>query len=182
MTAKSKFNTQYPNGMPFTPYHLGPGLLVGLLFISFIDLPTFLVASVIVDLEPFLILAFNLDYPLHGFFHSLIGGTLVAVSLSFAMYRIRDKLTPLLSFFRLEQKVSFKRILVAALSGIYIHILLDSRIYTDIQPLYPSTYNPFFAGTFAGLGISLFCVWSFLGAAIIYIVLLILVWRKRRKI
>ena len=125
--------------MPFTPYHLGPGLIVGLLFLGFIDFPTFLVASVIVDVEPFLVLTFNLNYPLHGFFHSFLGGTLVALPLTLVMYRMRDKLSPLMSFFKLDQKVSFKSILVAALSGIYIHILLDSRIYTDIQPFYPST-------------------------------------------
>jgi len=48
--------------MPFTPYHLGPGLFVGLLFLGFIDFPTFLVASVIVDMEPFLVLTLNLNY------------------------------------------------------------------------------------------------------------------------
>jgi len=167
--------------MPFTPYHLGPGLFVGLLFLGFIDFPTFLVASVIVDVEPFLVLVFNLDYPLHGLFHSFLGGTLVALPLAMVMHQIREKLSPLLSFFKLEQKVSFKSILVAALSGIYIHILLDSRIYTDIQPFYPSTYNPLLTtGIFAGLDSYIYCIWSFYGAAIIYIIRLILIWRKNR--
>jgi membrane-bound metal-dependent hydrolase YbcI (DUF457 family) len=167
--------------MPFTPFHLGPGLFVGLLLLSFIDLPTFLVASVIVDVEPFLVLAFNLNYPLHGFFHSFLGGTLVAVPLALVMYRIRDKFSPLLSFFRLEQKISFKRVLVAALFGIYIHILLDSRGYTDIQPFYPSAYNPLLTtGVSAGLDSYIFCIWSFVGAAIIYIIRLVLVWKKTR--
>jgi membrane-bound metal-dependent hydrolase YbcI (DUF457 family) len=159
--------------MPFTPYHLGPGLFVGLLFLSFIDFPTFLVASVIVDLEPFLVLALNLNYPLHGFFHSFLGGTLVAVPLALVMYRVRGKLSSLLSFFKLEQKVSFKRVLAAALLGIYLHILLDSRGYTDIQPFYPSTVNPFLAsGPLAGLDSALFCVWSFIGAPVIYVIIL----------
>ena len=167
--------------MPFTPYHLGPGLFVGLLFLGFIDFPTFLVASVIVDVEPFLVLAFNLNYPLHGFFHSFLGGTLVAVPLALAMYTIRDKLFPLLSFFRLEQTVSFKKVLAAALSGIYLHIMLDSRGYTDIQPFYTSTYNPLLTtGISAGLDSYIFCIWSFVGAAIIYIIRLILVWKKTR--
>jgi membrane-bound metal-dependent hydrolase YbcI (DUF457 family) len=167
--------------MPFTPYHLGPGLFIGLLFLAFIDFPTFLVASVIVDVEPFLVLAFNLNYPLHGFFHSFLGGTLVAVPLALVMYRIRDKFSPLLSFFRLEQKISFKRVLVAALFGIYIHILLDSRGYTDIQPFYPSAYNPLLTtGVSAGLDSYIFCIWSFVGAAIIYIIRLVLVWKKTR--
>lgn len=167
--------------MPFTPYHLGPGLFVGLLLLSFIDFPTFLVASVIVDVEPFLVLALNLNYPLHGFFHSLLGGTLLALPLALVMYRIRDKFSPLLSFFKLEQKVSFKRVLAAALSGIYIHILLDSRGYTDIQPFYPSNYNPLLTtGIFAGLDAYIFCIWSFYGAAIIYVIRLGLIWRKSR--
>ena len=111
--------------MPFTPYHLGPGLLFGLVFLSFIDFPTFLVASCIVDVEPFLVLLFNLNYPLHGFFHSLLGGTLVAIPFALVMYKIRDKFSSVMSFFKLEQKISFKRILIASLSGVYIHILLD---------------------------------------------------------
>jgi membrane-bound metal-dependent hydrolase YbcI (DUF457 family) len=167
--------------MPFTPYHLGPALLFGLLFLSFIDFPTFLVANVIVDIEPFLVLTLNLNYPLHGFFHSFLGGTLVAVLLALMMRQIRDRLSPLLSFFKLEQKTSFMRILVAAFSGVYIHILLDSLIYTDIQPFYPSTYNPLLTtGILAGLDPYIFCIWSFFGAIIVYIVRLFLIWRKSR--
>jgi membrane-bound metal-dependent hydrolase YbcI (DUF457 family) len=157
--------------MPFTPYHLGPALFLGLLFLSFIDFPTFLIASVIVDMEPFLVLFFNLNYPLHGFFHSLLGGTLVAVPLAIVMQKTRDNLSPLMSYFRLEQKVSFRSILLASLSGIYIHILLDSRIYTDIQPFYPFTYNPLLTtGILAGIDSYVICIWSFFGAIIIYII------------
>lgn len=165
--------------MPFTPYHLGPGLLFGLLFLSFVDFPTFLVASVIVDIEPFLVLMLNLKYPLHGFFHSLIGGTIVALILALVMAKIRDRLTPLMSFFKLEQKVSLKKILGAAFSGIYIHILLDSRLYTDIQPFYPLSENPFLStGILAGLDSYIFSIWSFIVAIIIYVTILVLVWKK----
>jgi membrane-bound metal-dependent hydrolase YbcI (DUF457 family) len=167
--------------MPFTPYHLGPALFVGLLFLNFIDLPTFLIANVILDVEPFLVLTLNLNYPLHGFFHSFLGGTLVAVPLALMMYRIRDKFSPLMCFFKLQQKVSFKRILAAALSGVYLHILLDSLGYTDIQPFYPSTYNPFLTtGISAGLDAYIICIYSFFGAAIIYTIRLILIWKKTR--
>ena len=168
--------------MPFTPYHFDPALFIGLLFLGFIDFPTFLIASVIVDMEPFLVLFFNLDYPLHGFFHSLLGGTLVAIPLAIVMLKIRDKLSPLMSYFKLEQKISFKSILLASLLGIYIHILLDSRIYTDIQPFYPSPYNPLLTtGILAGLDSYVICVWSFFGAVIIYIIRLFLFRREERK-
>jgi len=157
--------------MPFTPYHLGPGLMIGLLFLNFIDFPTFLIASIIVDIEPFIILFFNLDYPLHGFFHSFLGGTIVALLLTVVMSKIRRYFSPLMSFFKLEQDVSFKKILVASLSGIYIHILLDSPIYTDIQPFFPLAFNPFYRSTsMPGLLETMICVLCFMGALIIYII------------
>ena len=168
--------------MPFTPYHLGPGLLFGLLLLSFLDFPTFLIANVIIDIEPLLVMVFGLPYPLHGFFHSLLGGTLVAVPLAFVMHKIRNKLTPLLSVFKINQQVSFKKILAAALSGIYLHIFLDSLSYQDIQPFFPSSYNPFLnTGILAGLAPITFCMWSFFVAVILYFAKLLLLWKNNGK-
>ncbi len=161
--------------MPLTPYHFGPGLFIGLLFLSFIDFPTFLIASVIVDIEPFLVLLFNLNYPLHGFFHSFLGGTIIALILTVIMTKIREFFTPLMRFFKIEQEISFKKILFASLLGINIHILLDSPIYTDIRPFFPLDFNPFYRITsLAGSLETMICVWCFLAALIIYIIRLII--------
>ena len=46
--------------MPFTPLHLGPALFFGMVLLRYIDLPTFLVANVIVDIEPLVILTLGL--------------------------------------------------------------------------------------------------------------------------
>ena len=166
--------------MPFTPFHLGPGLLLGLLLLSFIDFPTFLVANVIVDVEPFLVLTFDLDYPLHGFFHSFLGGTLVALLLAVIMNGIRGFFSPLLSFFRLEQRSSSRNILLASVTGVYLHIYLDSRMYLDIRPLYPLEVNPFFINTaLPGLEEYMFCVWCFIGAAIVYGIRMFILWRRK---
>ena len=166
--------------MPFTPFHLGPALLFGLLLLRFLDFPTFLVANVIVDVEPSLVLLFGLDYPLHGFFHSFLGGTIMALALVLVMNRIRATLSPVLAFFRLAQRSSLRSILLASVSGVYLHILLDARMYGDIQPLYPIEVNPFLVQTaLPGLGEYTFCVWCFFGAGIVYVVKLFLIWRKR---
>ncbi len=66
--------------MPFTPFHFGPALLFSLLFLSCLDLPTMIVASIAVDVEPALALIFNLSYPWYGWFHSL-EGSIVAASI-----------------------------------------------------------------------------------------------------
>jgi len=155
--------------MPFTPFHLGPGLLVGLLFLHYLDFPTFLVANVILDMEPMLVLFFHLDVPLHGFFHSFLGGTVVAVLLTAVMSPTRAILSPLLSFFKIKQNTSFRKILVASLSGIYLHILFDSGMHRDIRPFYPLDVNPFLSSsTLIGLDMTMMCIWCFLGGLLVY--------------
>ena len=168
--------------MPLTPFHLGPALLFGLVFLSFLDFPTFLMANVIVDIEPIFVVFLDLDYPLHGFFHSFLGGTFIALVLAFVMNKIRGRFSALLGFFRLEQKHSFRSILLASLSGVYIHILLDSRMHTDIRPFYPLDFNPFLSSSaLLGLWVHTLCVWCFMGAAVVYVIRLFLTCRKAAK-
>lgn len=52
--------------MPFTPLHFGPHACVALPLRRRVDLPVFLLTNVVVDVEPLLVLTFNLNYPLHG--------------------------------------------------------------------------------------------------------------------
>jgi len=165
--------------MPLTPFHLGPALLFGLIFFSFLDFPTFLVANVIVDVEPTLVWFLRLDYPLHGFFHSFLGGTLVALLLAWVMNMIRGKFSTLLRVFNLEQKSSFWSVLLASLSGIYIHILLDSRMHLDIKPFYPFDTNPFLSRSIlVEVELSMLCFWSLVLGMIAYGIRLFLIWRK----
>lgn len=160
--------------MPFTPFHLGPGLLFGLLLLSYVDFPTFLLANVIVDIEPFLVLSLNLNYPLHGFLHSFLGGTIISFLFAIVMNRIRHIFSPLMSYFKLAQTPSFKSILSASLSGVYLHIILDSFLYSDIRPFYPFHFNPLLRnGMSIGFKIYGFCILSFIGAGAIYAIRLI---------
>lgn len=153
--------------MPYTPFHLGPALFVGLMLFSVLDLPTFIIANVIVDLEPFLVIFFQLDYPLHGYFHSYLGGTVVAVILAIAMFFIKDYVQIAMNVFKLYQKSSFKQILFTSLLGIYLHISLDSPLYLDIKPFWPLDSNPLYA-VISGFEIYSFCLVSFLIAFILY--------------
>ncbi len=157
--------------MPFTPYHLGPGSLIGLSLFKIFDFPALLTASVIIDIEPFSVLLFNLNYPLHGFFHSFLGGSIVAGSIAVAMYFLKKDIKKLMVLFKLSklaQDSSFKKILWTSFFGIYFHILLDSPLYTDIKPFYPLTVNPFY-GLFSPEQIYLFSGLSFFAAISIYL-------------
>ena len=156
--------------MPFTPFHFGPGLLFGLLLLNYIDFPTFLLANVIIDIEPILVLSLKLNYPLHGILHSFLGGTIFSFLLAMVMARTR---APLMSYFKLDQTQSFKSILSASLSGIYLHIILDSFLYSDIRPFYPFDFNPLLRYGMLGFRIYGFCILSFIGAGAIYAIRLV---------
>jgi len=168
--------------MPLTPFHIGPGLFIPLLLFNIVDLPTFLIASVILDIEPVLVLSLNLQYPVHGFLHTFLGGSIVAFFLVVVvMIKARKLFSPAMSFFKLEQKWSFTTILVAAFSGIYLHLFLDAQMHADMQPFYPLTMNPFLdQSSLAGLMPTIFCVWCFIGAVMFYFVRLFMAVRKPR--
>ncbi len=159
--------------MPFTPFHFGPGLLFGLLLLSYIDFPTFLLANVIVDIEPILVLSLKLNYPLHGILHSFLGGTIFSFLLAMVMNRMRNILSPLMSYFKLDQTPSLKSILSASFSGIYLHIILDSFLYSDIRPYYPFDFNPLLQYDMFGFMVYGFCILSFIGAVAIYAIKLV---------
>lgn len=129
--------------MPFTPYHLGPGILLGVLFFPFIDLSTVIVASVILDLEPLAVLLLNLPLPLHGFFHTYLGATIVAILLTFTIWPFRGYLNKIVSTFGLHQESSLRHIVPASIIGTYSHIFLDSFLYVEMNPFYPLMGNPF---------------------------------------
>ncbi|MDH5441038.1 MAG: hypothetical protein OEZ48_00645 [Candidatus Bathyarchaeota archaeon] len=154
--------------MPFTPYHWGPSSWIGLILFRFLDLPTLLVASVIVDAEPFSVLLLGLNYPLHGFLHSFLGGSMIAVLTSIIMYQLKDVLQNLTAVLKLAQDSSFRKILWTSFFGVYLHILLDSPLYSDIRPFYPIESNPFY-GLISSQQIYLFCSISFLVGTSLYL-------------
>ncbi len=154
--------------MPFTPYHWGPSSWIGLILFKIFDFPTLLIASVIVDIEPFCVLVFNLNYPLHGFFHSFLGGSIIAVLTSLVMYFSKNNIKKLMAAFKLEQDSSYKKILWTSFFGVYFHILLDSPLYRNIKPFYPMEINPFY-GLVSSQQIYLFCSLSFLIGVLFYL-------------
>src|SRR3990170_3348106 len=133
--------------MPFTPFHFGPALFFGLLLFRYIHFPTFVVANVILDVEPFLVLFFELDYPLHGFFHSFPGGSIIAILLVISMIKTDKHIQDLAENLKLSQMFSSRSIWLASFAGIYLHILFDSPLYADIMPFYPFESNPFLNNT-----------------------------------
>jgi len=151
---------------------------MGFILLRFLDLPTFIVASVVVDLEPLVVLAFGLPGPLHGFFHSFLGASVAAALLAGVMLRVRGFLEPVYVFLRLDGDRGSRRFLVAALLGTWSHVLLDSPLYGDIRPFYPLGANPLFGvDLYLGLGVYRFCFLS--GVAGVALFIFRYLWARR---
>jgi membrane-bound metal-dependent hydrolase YbcI (DUF457 family) len=120
--------------MPFTPFHFGPSGFIGLLLLKWVDFPTILLASVVIDIEPFLVLMFNLSYPLHGFFHSFLGASIVAILLILIMRYLKGYLSAFMNPFKLKQDATLRSIALGAFIGAFSHILLDAPIYVEMDP------------------------------------------------
>lgn len=162
--------------MPFTPFHWGPSLLIGLLVFPLLDLPCLLIASVIVDIEP-LVLLMQGGFPLHGFFHTYLGATLAGIALIPIVYLLQNFLLSLLRLFGLKQSTSLPKITVTSLFGSNFHVFLDSFLYSEMQPFFPLMVNPFY-GLLTSSQIYLFCIVSFIVAIPVYV---FHVWRTSKQ-
>jgi len=152
--------------VPFTPFHLGPALLFGLALSTVFDLSTLLIASVIPDVEPFCVLLFDLSGQLHGFFHSYLGSSILAVLVAVIVYPLRDLFNRIMVVFRISQKSSFKKILFTSFIGVYSHVFLDSFLYSEMNPFYPLQGNPFVSMT--SLNVAYMAVYGFCGVSFIF--------------
>lgn len=132
--------------MVFTFFHLGPALAIGLPLRKYIHTPTFVVANILPDIEPFLVLLLDIsNYPLHGFAHTFMGAILMGFIISYTAYILRSCFNNILKILRLvDQEQKFNAYALAGISGTAIHVLIDSPLYSDIKPFYPLQINPLY--------------------------------------
>jgi membrane-bound metal-dependent hydrolase YbcI (DUF457 family) len=154
--------------MPFTPFHLGPSSWIGLILFKVFDFPALLIASIVVDIEPFCVFVFNAPWPLHGFLHTFLGGSIVAIFTAILLHFSRKSVKKVMAVFKLVQYSSFKKVLWTSFFGVYFHLLLDAFLYRDMKPFYPLEGNPLL-GLFSSQHIYFFCSISFLIGLVFYL-------------
>jgi len=171
--------------MPFTPFHFGPALGFGFLFRRYMHLPSFIVGNVVVDFEPFLVIVLGLmgKYPLHGYLHTFILAFPLGIALGYIMFLLEGFFQPIYKalLFKSERTSRLKPFIIAGVSGIMLHVALDSPLYDDIRPFYPLTVNPLYNPSLS-LYVYSFCVWmGLIGIAFYLGLLILLIYRRFRK-
>lgn len=130
--------------MPLTPFHWSI-VLFGLLFLSHFYIPALAISSVIMDFEPFyyIFISPNPEGTLHGFFHTYLGATIIAVLVGFILVKTRKHIDNIMEMLKTGQKnIPDKLIYFSSLFAAWSHIFLDSLMHTDMRPFWPIATNP----------------------------------------
>ena len=129
--------------MPFTPYHFGPSGFAGLVFKKYLDLPVFVLANVIVDIE---VLLYD-HWPVHRYVHTLLLGAAAGILWALAAYPCREIFAKIMELLRLPYQASLKKMITSGILGIWFHVLIDSIYHWDVRLFWPSSikfcHSPF---------------------------------------
>ncbi len=164
--------------MPFTPIHMGPGLLIKAILQGSFSLMVFGWTQIVMDLQPLIVLITGEGH-LHGFTHTYIGASLIAIVAALTGKYLSEFGLKLLCISSNERvlSISWHVAIFSAFIGSFSHVLLDSIMHFDVEPFYPFSSNNLFLGLLTINQLHQLCLYSgVFGAAIFYY----LQWRQRQ--
>lgn len=167
--------------MPFTPFHLGPAIAVGLPLRKYLHTPTFIVGNLVLDIEPLLVLVFGLRYPLHGYLHTLALALAVGLLLGVVMFKLEVFMSPFYRKIKLETDKPLKvgSFLSAGVFGSVLHVMFDALLYSEMAPFFPLAVNPLLDLQLSMPQVYLSCVYLCIFGIIFYACLLVYSLHKR---
>ena len=124
--------------MPITPYHFGPSGFIGLVFNRWIDLPVFVLANVIVDIEA---LIFD-KWPIHRYMHTLLIGAAVGAVWGLAAYPLKDIFKCVMNLVQLSYQPNILKMIISGILGVWLHVIIDSVYNGDVRIFWPSNSRP----------------------------------------
>ncbi|HZW25858.1 MAG TPA: DUF4184 family protein [Gallionella sp.] len=131
--------------MPFTPFHMGPGLAIKAVAGRHFSVLTFGIAQVAMDIEPVVGMIRGSEV-LHGPTHTYLAACVIALFVAaFAplicrpiLHRWNQELTFLrLDWLASPESWSTIPVMTGAFIGTLSHVALDSIMHSDITPLAP---------------------------------------------
>ena len=155
--------------MPFTPVHMGPGILIKALLQSSFSLMVFGWTQIVMDIQPLIVLITGEGH-LHGFTHTYVGAVLLAIFSALSGKYLSELGLIILGLskdnpIKIVWWVSF----LSAFIGSFSHVFLDSIMHTDVEPFYPITLNNPFHGIISVSALHKVCLYlGLVGAAIYY--------------
>lgn len=157
---------------------MGPGLLIKAVLQSSFSLMVFGWTQIVMDIQPLIVLITQQGH-LHGFSHTYLGASLIAVFAALTgKYLAQIGLWLLRIEPTIKNNIAWWVAFLSAFIGSFSHVVLDSIMHDDVQPFFPVTLANDLHGLISVSALHLFCLYSgLLGAAIYYLVQ----WRLQRK-
>jgi membrane-bound metal-dependent hydrolase YbcI (DUF457 family) len=120
--------------VPFTPIHLGPGLVFKAIGGRHFSFMVFGGSQVMIDIEPLLAIIYDWDV-LHGRTHTIPGALLIG---TLAGIIGRPISATVLRWLQIPHApFTWTASFVAAYLGTFSHLVLDGIMHSDILPLWP---------------------------------------------
>jgi len=154
---------------------MGPGVAIKAVSGRHFSLMVFGFSQVAMDVEP-LARIIRGDAVLHGFTHTYLGATLVAlfsvvigrpICQFLLNYWTPDPNTPFMNWLRGPKLISWPATIAGAFVGTYSHVFLDSIMHSDMQPLAPLTDTNGWLHVLSVGGLHIACVSSGVVGAIL---------------
>ena len=131
--------------MPITPFHFGPAAAVKAAAPRHFSFTMFVFTNVVIDVEPLYFMLIE-DWPIHRFCHTYLGATVAALACffigppvcSWALRLWNSRLDEAQArWLGVETRIAALPALTGALIGGWSHVLLDSLMHPDMNPLAP---------------------------------------------
>lgn len=156
--------------MPFTPFHMGPGLLIKSLLQGSFSLMIFGWTQIVMDVQPLVAMTSGIG-KLHGFTHTYVGATLIAVfAAATGKYLAEWALTKLFDL-KSATPIRWWVVFLSAFIGAYSHVLLDSIMHADLEPWSPFAEHNALLGLVSVPLLHRVCIYSGIVGAILYFVI-----------
>ena len=153
--------------MANTLSHFGPSALVAILFYRYINFPVFVLANIVIDIESVILALFRPGPSSHKYFHTFILGAATGIVWGLVCYASSDVLQWTTNLLKLPYELSLAGILLSAVTGIWLHIVIDAVSHPRMIPFYPLKGNPLIT-PFTNLGVSWLCTFTFIPAVVLY--------------
>jgi hypothetical protein len=167
--------------MPLTPVHMGPGILIKSIFQSSFSLMVFGWAQIVMDIQPLIVLLSG-EGQLHGFSHTYIGASIIALFSAWSGKYLSEFGLLILGVAKKNNPIfiSWWVVFISAFIGTFSHVFLDSIMHSDIEPFYPFFLENSMLKIISINQLHKLCLYSALvGTAIYY--LLQIYFKKRNK-
>lgn len=168
--------------MPFTPFHVGPGIAIKALLQGSFSLMVFGWAQIIMDIQPLVVMITGEGH-LHGFSHTYVGASLLALFSALSGKYLSEIGLFLIGLNRQWQiNISWWVTFLSAFIGTYSHVFLDSIMHADIEPFYPFSKSNALLYTLSTSTLHTLCIASgLLGSLLFYVIGLIVQLKSEGK-